>query len=88
MSRSDYWILAKWQRNAKRIPINPRCGTRDLIFYTRDPEQAEREIEPTRGLTHTFNAGVEPDKHWELYRYFDQLISQSGSAGTKTSASA
>jgi hypothetical protein len=38
--------------------------------------------------THTFNAVVEPDKDWELYGYFDQLIGQSGASEIKTSVSA
>jgi hypothetical protein len=66
------------------------CGTRDLIFYTRNAKQAERRIEAARALvtTHIFNAVVEPDKDWELYRYFDQLIGHSESSETKTSTSA
>lgn len=66
------------------------CGTRDLFFYTRNAEQAEQRIESARALvtTHTFNAAVEPDKDWELYGYFDQLIGQSRSSETNTSASA
>jgi hypothetical protein len=52
------------------------CGTRDLIFYTRDAQEAQQRIETARTLvtTHTFNAGVEPDKDWELYAYFDRLV--------------
>jgi hypothetical protein len=51
-------------------------GTRDLIFYTRNAKEAQQRIEAARTLvtTHTFNAVVEPDKHWELYGYFDQLV--------------
>jgi hypothetical protein len=66
------------------------CGTRDLIFYTRNAEQAKQRIEAARTLvaTHTFNAVVEPDKDWELYGYFDQLIGQSGASEIKTSVSA
>ena len=66
------------------------CGTRDLIFYTRNAKQAKRRIKAARALvtTHTFNAVVEPDKDWELYRYFDRLIGQPGPSETKTSTSA
>ena len=64
------------------------CGTRDLIFYTRDAQQARQRIEAARALvtTHTFNAAVEPDKDWELYSYFDQLVGEPGSKETRPSA--
>lgn len=52
------------------------CGTRDLIFYTRNAQEAQQRIEAARTLvtTQTFNAGIEPDKDWELYGYFDPLV--------------
>ena len=41
------------------------CGTRDLIFYTRNADEARSRIESARALltTHSFNAAVELDKH-------------------------
>lgn len=54
------------------------CGTRDLIFYTRDMEEAERRIEAAHSLvtSHNFEAAVQPDKEWELYGYFDQIVAR------------
>jgi hypothetical protein len=57
------------------------CGTRDLIFYTRNPEEAEQRIQAARSLvvSHEFEAEIQPDHEWELYGYFDKLVANLGS---------
>lgn len=64
------------------------CGTRDLIFYTRDAEEAELRIEVARSVvtSHKFEAAIQPDKDWELYGYFDQLVGKPNADQNKTSA--
>ena len=57
------------------------CGTRDLIFYTRNPEQTAQKIEAARSAveSHKFEAAIQPDKEWELYGYFDRLVGKPDS---------
>jgi hypothetical protein len=66
------------------------CGTRDLIFYTRDPVKAQQKIKVAQSIvkTHTFEASVEPDDAWQLYGFFDQLVTDPALPDTETSASA
>ena len=64
------------------------CGTRDLIFYTRNPKQARKKIETIKAIitSHRIDAAIQPDKDWELYGFFSKAIAASRSAEAKTSA--
>jgi hypothetical protein len=64
------------------------CGTRDLIFYTRNPKQAKKKIETAKATitTHKIDAAVQPDKNWELYGFFSKAIAASTPPETETSA--
>lgn len=64
------------------------CGTRDLIFYTRDPKQARKKIEAAKKIvtSHKIDAAVQPDRDWELYGFFSKAIAASTVPETKTSA--
>jgi hypothetical protein len=52
------------------------CGTRDLIFYTRNPEQAHQMIARAQAsiVSHKIDAAIEPDQNWELYGFFNNSI--------------
>jgi len=64
------------------------CGTRDLIFYTRDHKQALKKIESARATitTHKIDVAIQPDRDWELYGFFSKSIAESKPPETKTSA--
>ena len=64
------------------------CGTRDLIFYTRNAAEAEQRIEAARSLvtSHKFEAAIQPDRDWELYGYFDELVGKQKLQETKKPA--
>ena len=55
------------------------CGTRDLIFYTRDPEATKERLDRARTAvtSHSFDAAIEPDADWELFGYFDKALAKS-----------
>jgi len=61
------------------------CGTRDLIFYTRNPEQARQKIDLAQKLisSHKIDAAIQPDKDWELYKFFNNAIAASPASGIK-----
>ena len=64
------------------------CGTRDLIFYTRNPKQARKKIETVKAIitSHKIDVAIQLDRDWELYGFFSKAIASSRSAETKTSA--
>jgi hypothetical protein len=66
------------------------CGTRELIFYTKDPAKAQQRIEAAQSIvaTHKVEASIEPDSVWQLYGFFDQLVTDPVSPERGTSASA
>jgi hypothetical protein len=61
------------------------CGTRDLIFYTRNPEKAREMIARAQEsiLSHKIDADIEPDRGWELYGFFNKSIGATVQADTK-----
>jgi hypothetical protein len=61
------------------------CGTRDLIFYTRSPNQAQTAIAKAKALiaSHEIDAAVEPDKEWELYGFFNRALAASPAPTTQ-----
>lgn len=63
------------------------CGTRDLIFYTRNPESAQMKINAAQAVAtgHKFDAAIQPDLNWELFGAFDKAIASA--SGTTPPAS-
>ncbi|HTW62570.1 MAG TPA: DUF695 domain-containing protein [Terracidiphilus sp.] len=61
------------------------CGTRDLIFYTRNPEQAREMIARAQEsiVSHKIDAAIEPDRWWELYGFFNKSIGATLQPETK-----
>lgn len=55
------------------------CGTRDLIFYTRDPESTQMKINAAQTIvtSHKFDTAIQPDLNWELFGAFDKAIASS-----------
>jgi hypothetical protein len=64
------------------------CGTRDLIFYTRNPKQASKKIDNAKKTitSHKIDAAIQPDRNWELYGFFCNTISSVTPQETETSA--
>lgn len=62
------------------------CGTRDLIFYTRNPDQARTKIKEARKLisSHKIDVAIEPDKNWEFYRFFNKSIGAASAAPARS----
>lgn len=55
------------------------CGTRDLIFYTRNPGATQMKIDAAQAIVtgHKFDAAIQPDRNWELFDIFDKTIAAS-----------
>ena len=51
-------------------------GTRDFIFYTRDPNGVKAKLDAAlpglRGFE--FSIAIEPDEGWDIYRTFDAWL--------------
>jgi hypothetical protein len=64
------------------------CGTRDLVFYTRNPKQARKRIEAIKAIitSHKIDVAIQPDKNWELYGFFNKAIAASSAPETKAPA--
>jgi len=55
------------------------CGTRDLIYYTRNPTGAMTRLQSAIAdvKSHRYQFAIEPDSAWELYGYFNRLVGQT-----------
>jgi hypothetical protein len=62
--------------NSISVLVITNSGLRDFIFYTRDPNGAKEKIDAAiselKGFE--FSIAIEPDKSWEIYRAFDNML--------------